>query len=131
MLVLITEDELPSRVALTLLVQKEGHQVIACESAERAFEEIDAAAREKRQIRLGLIDWDLGAGRTGIEVAMHLRRLHPFSSAILISGYSREQIREQWRDPIAGFTAFLPKPFDMDVLKRFLRLAADGCDEGE
>ena len=126
MLVLIVEDELPARIAITRLVQAERHDVIATGSAEEAIHAIDNAAMVKRAIRVALIDWSLGGPITGIEVAKYLRMAHPGASAILISGHSRQEMRDSWRDPIAGFTAFLEKPFDADILTRFLRLAANG-----
>lgn len=74
---------------------------------------------------LAVLDYNLPGGMNGLDVAQVLRERIPAIRLIMISAYATPELERQAR--LAGFDAFLTKPFDLDVLEatvqRLLRLA--------
>lgn len=123
MLVLIVDDEPAVRYGVASIVRSEGHHVIESGSALDAMSSIASCAVSGNRIHLAILDWDLGTTITGIEVAKHVRALHEGASTILFSGHTMVKMRESWIDPLSGFTAFLAKPVDGDLLRRIIGVA--------
>lgn len=118
MRILIVEDEPPTCAALQKILELEGHEVEVATSAADAAEHL-----QRSHYDLALIDYDLGAGLTGLDVG----KLAPRNTAlVMVTGYSPEEMRGKWEDPLTGFLAVIGKPLVVKALpdgsKRLLLL---------
>jgi two-component system, response regulator FlrC len=86
-MVLIVEDDVLSRKALTRLLRANGHDVEAVGSAEEALD----ALRQGLAARVVLIDVDL-PGMNGLQLITALSREFPGISAILTTAVDRERL---------------------------------------
>jgi|CXWL01.1.fsa_nt_gi two-component system response regulator FlrC len=111
--ILLVEDDHASAQMLTRLFKSGGHETIAVETAEHAFE---AAANGVYD--LVLLDQVL-PGATGMQ---SLRKLRSMTRApiYLMSGYNSEDTRVDAE--LLGARGFLPKPLDINEV---LKLIAD------
>jgi DNA-binding response OmpR family regulator len=111
--ILLVEDDHASVEMLTRLFKMGGHETVAAETAEQAFE---AAANGVYD--LVLLDQVL-PGATGMQ---SLRKLRSMTRApiYLMSGYNSEDTRVDAE--LLGARGFLPKPLDINEV---LKLIAD------
>lgn len=129
MTALVVDDEPAARASLRSYVERAGHVVVEAGSAIEAMSTVASMAVARHRIHVALIDWNLGTTITGIDVARHVRRLHPGAGTLIVSGYTREQMRLYWRDPLEGILAFLSKPIDEASLLRHIQVVADSLEE--
>ena len=116
-LVLVVEDEEPTRQALAEILTLLGYAVTAVGSGEEA-ERLTA----EQPFDLLLTDLML-PGISGGDLAAGLQARWPDLRVILMSGYAEEvAIRQASR---TGVSRFLQKPFDMDTLARELCAALE------
>ena len=80
MKILMVDDDAGLRSACTRTLEREGHDVSAVESAEKAFE---AVAKES----FDLLVTDVGLpGISGDALAVSVRRSHPQTDVIIVTG---------------------------------------------
>lgn len=97
--ILIVDDEPTLLTLLTRFLERQGHQVTACDSAQAALREFTARSHE---YSLVISDLTLD-GLTGEDLIEQLRAIKPGLPALIASGYPHEP-----RIPGVGF---LQKPF--------------------
>ncbi|MBZ9795381.1 response regulator [Mesorhizobium sp. ES1-4] len=83
--VLVVEDEPMILLDLESALEGAGFQVVALSNAEAAIELFDADPENFSSL---LTDIRLGSGKSGWELAKHLRRAHPTIPVVYISGDS-------------------------------------------
>ncbi|MCA9113456.1 MAG: response regulator [Planctomycetaceae bacterium] len=112
--VLLVEDQKDIRETLALLLELEGHQVLACGDGCEAVEVAGTHVCDVALIDIGL------PGLNGYEVAERIRRMPDGSqiSLIALTGYGQPE--DVQRAMQAGFDRHLIKPVNYQSLKRLL-----------
>ena len=112
-IILIADDDRPTRETLTSLLRAEGHEVHAAASASELLD----LARERPGFDLVLTD--LKMPRTdGIQLLETLRLQHPSAQVIVMSAYSTpETVLAAFH---RGAADYLQKPFDWKELQEAL-----------
>ncbi len=107
--ILVIEDELESREALTLLLESAGYQVHSAESGEEALELL-----RKNPFEIVISDLLL-PGVSGIDILKSIKEDSPHTSVILITGNtSAETAVEAMKE---GAFDYITKPFNFEKLK--------------
>ena len=108
------EDNDDARESLRLLLQLDGHEVMAAGSGEDGLDHA-----QSREFAIALVDLGL-PGIDGFEVARRLRAMARGTEVrlVAISGYGQPLDRK--RAQAAGFDAHLVKPVDTEVLRTVL-----------
>ena len=112
--ILIVEDNEDARESLRLLLELDGHEVMAAASGEEGLDQAQA-----HEFTIALVDLGL-PGIDGFEVARRLRALARGAELrlVAISGYGQPLDRK--RAQASGFDAHLVKPVDTDYLRTIL-----------
>src|SRR5712691_641668 len=106
MKILLVEDHAESRRSLRRLIEKRGHQVVACGSAEEAEIEM-----EKDVFPFLILDWML-PGKSGVELCRELRaRAHGDEMFILLVT-ARANAEDLEQALAAGANDYLTKPLE-------------------
>jgi DNA-binding response OmpR family regulator len=133
--VLVVDDE-PNHVrVLSIGLKIEGFDVTTAENAASALASLDVVPAD-----LAIVDLMM-PGTSGIELARLVRERHPATRILLTSAYHLSERQLLRAD--CGAVGFVPKPYDLAELARFIhaKLAAPGsvssvermgtCDDGE
>lgn len=114
---LIVDDELGMRQFLTLLFQRDNHQIRVAESGVRAMQLLreEAADLIISDVRMP----DMG----GIELLREARQLLPDVSVIMMTAFGTEETGREAKK--LGAEDFIEKPFDNDYLKEIVRRALE------
>ena len=127
MRILIADDDVTSRLVLTGVLTKHGHDVVATVDGAEAWE----AMRRPDAPRLAILDWMM-PGLTGVEVCRRVRALGSDEPPYLIILTSRDQKPDIVAGLESGADDYLSKPFDpgelrarVDVGRRLLELQAN------
>jgi signal transduction histidine kinase/CheY-like chemotaxis protein len=108
--ILVIEDHADARMALTMLLRLEGHQVAEASTGSEGIALIQEYVPEVVLVDIGLPDLD------GYEVARSLRAaLGKSVQIVALSGYVQPADRERAR--AAGFDAHLAKPVEAATLR--------------
>jgi CheY-like chemotaxis protein len=112
--ILIVEDNDDARESLRLLLELDGHDVMAAVSGEDGLDHA-----QSREFAIALVDIGL-PGIDGFEVARRLRATARGADLrlVAISGYGQPVDRK--RAQAAGFDAHLVKPVDTEHLRSVL-----------
>ncbi len=107
-IVLLAEDETVLRNLQTRILQKHGYTVISVENGTQALDVL-----ESTQIDIAILDVNMGAGPSGLDVLAKIKDAHPNVRTILSSGdvdeiYSHDKSQQP--------DVYLAKPFRMTVL---------------
>jgi two-component system, cell cycle response regulator len=116
MKILIADDELISRRMLQALLTTWGHDVVAVDDGNAAFEQLKAQDAP----RLGLLDWVM-PGKNGVDVCSAIRRERPepYTYILLLTAKdAKENIVEGLE---SGADDYLIKPWDPNELRARLR----------
>ena len=111
--ILIVDDECNQRRALAIGLRLEGFDIV---EAADGFEALDRVS--ERAIDLAIIDVMMPR-MNGLDLARRLGATHPAIPLVLTSAYHLSQ-RQIERAGIPAI-AFVPKPYSLDDLTRFLR----------
>ena len=117
MRILLIEDHPDSRRNLRLLIEKRGHEVVACASAEEA--EIEIA---KARFPFLILDWML-PGKSGIELCESLRAGPHGDEMYILLVTARSDAEDLERALAAGANDYLTKPLDARRLSVRLSVA--------
>lgn len=116
--VLLVDDHADTSLALKLLLERRGFNVITAENVEKALQ----AIRESKEngVMFDLIISDIGLpDRSGLELMEQVREELPEMKAIALSGFGTdEDIR---RSKEAGFAEHLTKPFNFQKLEEVVQ----------
>ncbi len=117
MKILLVEDNPDSRRNLRRLIEKRGHEVTACATAEEA-----EAACDESCFPFIILDWML-PGKSGIELCRSLR-LRPCGDEMYILLVTARANAEDLEEAMnAGANDYLTKPFDLRRLNVRMRVA--------
>jgi DNA-binding response OmpR family regulator len=111
--VLIVDDEANQVRVLAAGLRLEGFEVRETRSADEAVK-----ALEESPVDLAIVDLML-PGRNGLELAREIRRHHPLVRVVLTSAYHMSERQLTRAD--CGVIGFIPKPYSLGELCRFLR----------
>jgi CheY-like chemotaxis protein len=118
--VLVVDDDIDNLDAMRLVVEQFGHYVEVAELGGDAIERVRAGER------YDLVLCDLGLGdTTGWDVAEAIHRLAPATRFYLVTGWAEEIRRDDPRR--SHVLRVLPKPLDVDELKRILAEPVSGA----
>ena len=120
-ILLVEDNALTCRVLPMLLQQADARYTM--DVAERGEDALEQA--EARGYDLFIIDINLGAGLTGLDVMRRLRELPRYAQTPMVActAYAMPGDEEQFLE--AGFDAYLAKPFRAEDLLSALERAAD------
>lgn len=111
--ILVAEDD---EIVLSLIAQAEEYDIVAVRNGEDCI-----AALEKEAFDAVILDV-LMPKKSGLVVLRKLRKDHPETAAVVITGYG-EILRPQVLE--IGVDSFLEKPFTLDDLRRAVSAALD------
>ena len=107
--ILVVDDEKVIRGGCREVLTQEGYEVLLAESGEQGLKMI-----EKEHFDIILLDLMM-PGLSGFDVLSHVKRLHPDTSIIVITGYATiENSIEAMKN---GAFDFIPKPFSPEQLR--------------
>jgi CheY-like chemotaxis protein len=118
--ILVTDDDHGVRTVISLVLEQagstvvqaaDGHEAVAI--VRRRCEDIDAVLLDVMMPQLN-----------GPEALPELRETCPGLPVVFFSGFDRNEVADHLVDP-TGYTSFLPKPCDHEMLVAELRRAAD------
>jgi DNA-binding response OmpR family regulator len=110
--ILVADDDVMIRNLVTLMMQREGHSVL---SAADGHEGLELSRQYAGRIDLLVTDVDMPR-MNGTDLCGHLKEERPGIKILVMSGADMREIVSQNAD-----LAFLPKPFDGQVLKARVR----------
>ncbi len=110
--VLIVDDEDYVRGVLRSMLESMGYEPIDAENGDQGLAAFTAA---NGQIVACIIDLSM-PGMAGMELLDHIRELDDTVPVLLVSGYSRHEVRQQ--EAKSTNISFLQKPFTMDQFKK-------------
>jgi PAS domain S-box-containing protein len=119
--VLVAEDEDQVRSLIVSRLAARGYAVLSAADGREALR-----VAEQRRDRIDVLVADVVMPRlSGPELARLLRRTHPETVTVFISGYAEEPL---FREGAERDAAFLSKPFEVDELCRLIRSVLDRPD---
>ena len=111
--ILVVDDEANHARVMSIGLRIEGFEVETAQDAEGAMNQLGAA-----EFDVAIVDLMM-PGTNGIQLARMVRERYPQTRVILTSAYhlsERQLVRAD-----CGAVGFVPKPFDLSELARFLR----------
>jgi DNA-binding NtrC family response regulator len=114
-IVVIAEDDLAIRLAISRMVERTGRAVAACPDADSALAELE---RLGDAAGLLITDVSMPGELDGIALAAHAARLSPDMPVVVMSGDAGSLARAE---RAGGVAATLAKPFDLSLLVSVLR----------
>ena len=118
--ILLVDDEEMIRDLGTKILTMEGYTVITAGDGREA---VDVFLAERGSIDLVLLDLTMPR-MSGLEVLERIRKVDPEVKVVLSSGYRAEAMHDPER--FSAASAFLSKPYRVDVLARTIRDVLDG-----
>ena len=118
--VLVLEDEAGIRRLLSRYLKEMGLRGVFTETGEETVALYQAALEADEPFDVVLTDLTIPGGMGGRQTVARLRQLDPLVRAVVISGYSHEEVLARYRE--YGFLAALGKPFTSKDLARVLGL---------
>jgi DNA-binding NtrC family response regulator len=115
--ILVVDDEPSLRDLLTIMLRKEGYEVITAESRAQAAEKLS-----RTPVSMVITDLKLPDG-DGIELLRHVKAAAPETIVIVITAYGSAQTAVAALR--LGAHDYLVKPFDVDELKIVVRNAIE------
>lgn len=115
--ILVAEDDDGVRLLVSRALRLEGHEIVACEDGEIAFERLGA---EDGMFDLVLSDIRMPA-MTGIELAHRVAAAWPDLPILLMTGYAEQ--REAAEDLARIIVGVVDKPFTVAEIRRAVAAA--------
>jgi two-component system cell cycle sensor histidine kinase/response regulator CckA len=114
-IILVADDEEGIRALVSNVLGEAGYTVELAEDGHQAVERLRDLGDDVRLILLDLTMPELG----GAEAATELRRMHPNTPIVAMSGYGDIEVLQRFSE--AGVDEFLPKPFTPEELAAKVR----------
>ena len=121
--ILVLDDNDQVREITSRLLQKQGYQVTAVDTGERAIEEFEGARGKGQPIDLLILDLNIRGGLGGEQTLARLRLTHPEVVALACTGSTDTFTTERLK--AAGFVGVLGKPFFAHELYSTVQAAID------
>ncbi len=118
--VLVVDDEVNYARVTALPLELEGFQVATAGGAAAAL-----ASQGEGRFDVAILDLIMPE-TNGIELARIMKRRHPRTLVVLTSAYHLTERQLMRAD--CGAVGFVPKPFDLTELARFLRSKLAACE---
>ena len=118
--VLLIDDELTVRGTVGSLLKQLGYRVVALDGGLRALEYLQ---EHPSQVAAVLLDANM-PGLSGVDCFDSIRQLDPEVPIVVMSGYSEERIRAEFRG--RELKGLLKKPFRFSELDRVVSMAVGG-----
>jgi two-component system response regulator PilR (NtrC family) len=115
--ILIVDDERSLREMLSILLRREGHEVVVAENGRRAIDSLDQKPFDLVVSDARMPDID------GLEVLRHARNINPSVIAIMITAFGSADLIKGVEQ--LGVTDYVEKPFNTEVLKFRIRKELD------
>jgi PAS domain S-box-containing protein len=116
--VLVMDDEALVRDTWKAMLEELGYTVELAADGDEAVAAWSQGLRDGHPFDLVVLDLVVPGGKGGVDALRELMLLDPRVRAIACSGYSPDPVMANHRE--FGFAAALPKPFDLDAVKRKL-----------
>ena len=107
--VLVMDDEEILRRSVSMLLERCGHEVVACADGAEAVQLYTTALGSGRAFDVALLDLTVPSGFGGEAVMAKLQVIDPGVRAIVMSGYTASNVLRDYRK--FGFVSALNKPF--------------------
>jgi CheY-like chemotaxis protein len=105
----VVDDEPAICAVLKRLLEKRGDTVTTACTYEEA-----QAAFQATHFHMALVDFDL---RDPLHTGIHVGHLAPRGCGlVMVSGYSPDEMRTRWEDPLRGFMTVIGKPLEERTL---------------
>ena len=114
--ILVVEDEQLMRSIIVQLLRSEGYEVLEANTGARALEIF-----EGEKIDLAILDLNLGAGGSGLDLLGRIRDLDPEVMGIIVTAYA--SVDSAIQALRKGAYDYITKPFANDHLKAVVRNA--------
>jgi two-component system cell cycle response regulator CpdR len=111
MKILVAEDEPDILLFYKLILENEGHQVVATKNGEECLDEYNKNRDLDGGFGLVILDYRM-PGKNGMEVAREIVRMVPSQTLLMVTAFSG--VLEMEEKPVD--MKILPKPFDPDQL---------------
>jgi DNA-binding response OmpR family regulator len=118
---LVVEDEASHARVTAIGLRIEGFEVEVAPNAEAALKALDGETFDVAVVDLML------PGTNGMQLARLVRERHPETRVVLTSAYHLSERQLDRAD--CGAVGFVPKPFDLGELARFLRSKLEGPED--
>lgn len=115
---LLVEDEALVRLTVAMMLEDHGFEVAEAATGEQALDLVKGGLTPAMLVT----DIDLGAGMNGLALADRVRALRPGLPVVFVTGRP-PTLRDR---PRRAGEAYVPKPFDADVLARTIHALAPG-----
>lgn len=125
--ILVIEDEQDIRDLISFQLKSEGHEVIACDSVDKAISIVERT----EQIDLFIIDWMLPGVMSGLEFTKKLRSQKKFTETPVIMVTALTQPDNIVAALDAGADDYITKPFDLNVLQARVRVQLRSMEKVE
>jgi DNA-binding NtrC family response regulator len=123
--ILVVEDDHDVRAYVVEILRELHYQVLEAHDADSALGLID-----RKDVRVDLLLTDLVLpGMNGGQLAEEVKARQPGARVLIMTGYSRDAIIDQW--PADPGIEILHKPLTQDVLERKLRIVMGGRNRAE
>lgn len=116
--ILVIEDEKDIRDLISFQLKSEGHNVISCESVDKAVSIVEG----EDKIDLFIIDWMLPGVMSGLEFTKKLRGQSQYQETPIIMVTALTQPENIVSALDAGADDYITKPFDLKVLEARVRV---------
>lgn len=116
--VLLMDDDEQVRLAIKRMLNRVDFDVAVAGEGQTAIDAYKIAFEKGCPFDLVFLDIVVPGGIGGLEAAKRIKKIDPDSKLIAISGYSQEDLEENYADH--GFKAFLAKPFMLKELQTLL-----------
>ena len=119
--VLVVDDEKMIQDIMARFIKTLGHTVTVVDTGNDAIDEYKKSTLNCKKYDIVIVDLNLDDGINGLDTVNKLREIDPDIKAVVTSGYSNEDVVENFRS--FGFSGVLPKPFTLNELKNVLNPA--------
>jgi CheY-like chemotaxis protein len=112
MKLLLADDDLITRMAVSGTLTDWGYEVVCCHDGETAW----AALQQDSGPRLALLDWQM-PGLDGLEICRRIRNSSTLSGVYVILLTARDSKSDVLEGLTAGADDYIAKPFDREELR--------------
>lgn len=117
--ILVMDDESLVREVWERMLPRLGHRgSYAAEGAEALYL-YQTALKSDYPFDLVILDLTVPGGLGAAETLASLRQADPAVKAVICSGYTQDPLMQSYRE--YGFAAALPKPFNVDAIRRLIQ----------